>query len=81
MLYSKTYRSSISRSLKCQIVSLESVMAILLLPIAINFVKEHNANIYFIEGPIKDKIKDAKLKWPQLYMDLTLSKSVMMTRL
>lgn len=76
MLYSKTYRSSISRSLKCQIVSLESVMAILLLPIAINFVKEHNANIYFIEGPIKDKIKDAKLKWPQLYMDLTLSKSV-----
>lgn len=61
MLYSKTYRSSISRSLKCQIVSLESVMAILLLPIAINFVKEHNANIYFIEGPIKDKIKDANL--------------------
>ena len=76
MLYSKTYRQLISKSINHDIVSLEHILAIIILPIAINYVKSHNASLYFIEGLIKEKIKESNLRWPQLYSGLTLAEAV-----
>lgn len=70
--YSKTYRNSINP----QILSLEEFLSIVLLPIAINYVRDRNAFIYFVEGPLKERIVDAEKKWPQLFEEKTLVETI-----
>ena len=76
MLYSKSYRNSLSASIRAKIITLEDLLAHVLLPIAIDYVNERGGKLLFVEGPLKECINGAKQKWPQLYRNLTLPEAV-----
>lgn len=76
MQYSKSYREHLKRIISCDVISLENLLTLVLLPITIDFVKQKGAAIYFIEGLLKEKLKDIDKKWPQLFKKLTLQKAM-----
>lgn len=76
MLYSKSYRNSLLTLIGVEILSLEDLLAHVLLPIAIEYVKKNGSKLLFVEGPLKERINGAIQKWPQLYKNLTLPEAV-----
>lgn len=76
MLYSKSYRNSLYSSIGNKIISLENLLAHVLLPIAIEYVNNKRGKLLFVEGPLKEYINESKKKWPQLYGNLSLPESI-----
>lgn len=74
--YSKSYREHLKRLIPCEVMTLENLLTLVLLPLTIDFVKQKGASIYFIEGLLKEKLKYADEKWPQLFKKLTLQKAI-----
>lgn len=76
MLYSKSYRKTLSLSIQVDIITLELLLSYVLLPIAIDYVNKKGGKLLFVEGPLKERIVASKHKWPQLYRNLTLPEAV-----
>ena len=76
MLYSKSYRNTLSLSIGADVITLELLLCYVLIPIAIDYVHKRGGELLFVEGPLKERIISSKHRWPQLYRNLTLPEAV-----
>lgn len=75
LVYSKSYRTyELAQWQNASIAKLEDVLAGALVDSVIGYVNSRSANIYFIEGPMKEKLTNARNRWPSMFNDNSFAK-------
>lgn len=73
LVYSKSYRSKeLSQWLRATITKLDEILAASLVDVVIEHIKERRGKLFFIEGPMKEKIDKACELWPSLFNNSSL---------
>ena len=77
LVYSKSYRTyELAQWRNASIAKLEDILADALVDSVIGYVNSRSANIYFIEGPMKEKLNNASNRWPSMFQDNSLAQCI-----
>lgn len=56
-----------------RVFTLQETLSCAILPVVLDYVSEQGGRLFFVEGPMKEKLKSSEERWPQLYSEITLS--------
>lgn len=74
LIYSKSYRKQeFFQWQNAMIAKLDDILAASMVDSLFDYIKSRNAQIVFIEGPIKEKLRNAKSRWPTMFNDSSLA--------
>lgn len=77
LVYSKSYRFyELAQWQNALIAKLEDVLAAALVGSVISYINSKNANIFFVEGPMKEKLSNASNRWPSMFADKSLAECI-----
>lgn len=77
LIYSKSYRKQeFSQWQNVMITKLDDILAASMVDSLLDYIKSRNAQIVFIEGPQKEKLKNAQSRWPSMFDDSSLANCI-----
>lgn len=77
LLYSKSYRNrEFSQWSNVIITKLDDILAASMVDSLLNYIRSRGTQIVFIEGPLKEKLRNAQSRWPSMFDNRSLANSI-----